>query len=165
MSKIDMGDKNMDYKIVKLEDTKIIGVYRHYKSGGHAQSNIPDFWEDVLEMKLDKRLMQKSDHHLNGLLGVCMPKEDRTMDYAIAVTSKEDPHDGLETFYLEGGKYMVVEAKGPVPQCVQQVMNQIHHELIPNENIEIKQAPFFELYAPGDTQSDFYITEIWMPIK
>ena len=25
-------------------------------------------------------------------------------------------------------------------------MNHIHRELIPNENIEVKQAPFFELY-------------------
>lgn len=36
------------------------------------------------------------------------------MDYAIGVTSADDPHDGLDTFYLEGGKYLVVEAKGPV---------------------------------------------------
>lgn len=43
-------------------------------------------------------------------------------------------------------------------------MNHIHRELIPNENIEVKQAPFFELYREGDTESDNYITEIWMPI-
>ena len=96
---------------------------------------------------------------------VCLPKEDRTMDYAIGVPSTEDPHDGLETFNLEGGKYLVVEAKGPVPKSVQQTMNDIHHELIPRENIEIKQAPFFELYGPGDTQSESYVTEIWMPIQ
>lgn len=155
----------MDYRIENLESTKVIGAYRHYKSGGHAQSNIPDFWEDVHTMKLDERLLQKSDNQLNGLLGVCLPKEDRTMDYAIGVTSTEDPHDGLETFNLEGGKYLVVEATGPVPKSVQQTMNDIHHELIPRENIEIKQAPFFELYGPGDTQSESYVTEIWMPIQ
>lgn len=106
----------------------------------------------------------KSDQQLNGLLGVCIPHQDKTMDYAIGVTSADDPHDGLDTFYLEGGKYLVVEAKGPVPKSVQQTMNHIHRELIPNENIEVKQAPFFELYREGDTESDNYITEIWMPI-
>ncbi|MEJ7174046.1 GyrI-like domain-containing protein [Staphylococcus caprae] len=154
----------MDYNIKNLEKTRFIGVYRHYKSGGHAQSNIADFWEDVHSMKLDERLIEKSDKQLNGLLGVCIPHQDKTMDYAIGVTSTDDPHDGLDTFYLEGGKYLVVEAKGPVPKSVQQTMNHIHRELIPNENIEVKQAPFFELYREGDTESDNYITEIWMPI-
>ena len=154
----------MDYSIKNLDKTRIIGVYRHYKSGGHAQSNIADFWEDVHSMKLDERLIEKSDKQLNGLLGVCIPHQDKTMDYAIGVTSTDDPHDGLDTFYLEGGKYLVVVAKGPVPKSVQQTMNHIHRELIPNENIEVKQAPFFELYREGDTESDNYITEIWMPI-
>ena len=116
-------------------------------------------------MKLDERLIEKSDQQLNGLLGVCIPHQDKTMDYAIGVTSADDPHDGLDTFYLEGGKYLVVEAKGPVPKSVQQTMNHIHRELIPNENIEVKQAPFFELYREGDTESDNYITEIWIPIE
>ena len=31
----------MDYRIENIESTKVIGAYRHYKSGGHAQSNIP----------------------------------------------------------------------------------------------------------------------------
>ncbi|MFW3609745.1 GyrI-like domain-containing protein [Staphylococcus caprae] len=154
----------MDYNIKNLDKTRIIGVYRHYKSGGHAQSNIADFWEDVHSMKLDERLIEKSDQQLNGLLGVCIPHQDKTMDYAIGVTSTDDPHDGLDTFYLEGGKYLVVEAKGPVPKSVQQTMNHIHRELIPNGNIEVKQAPFFELYREGDIESDNYITEIWMPI-
>ncbi|MDM5686036.1 AraC family transcriptional regulator, partial [Staphylococcus aureus] len=28
-----------------------------------------------------------------------------------------------------------------------------------------KSAPFFELYQDGDTTSEKYITEIWMPVK
>lgn len=43
-------------------------------------------------------------------------------------------------------------------------MRQIHQELIPTENIQLKRAPFL-VYAEGDTQDDNYITEIWLPIE
>ncbi|POC80828.1 AraC family transcriptional regulator, partial [Vibrio vulnificus] len=51
----------MDYQIKSMKATHIIGVTRQFKSGGHAQSNIPDFWEDVTSMGLDRRLAEKSD--------------------------------------------------------------------------------------------------------
>ncbi len=34
----------MNYQIKSMEAINLIGVKRQFKSGGHAQSNIPDFW-------------------------------------------------------------------------------------------------------------------------
>ena len=87
------------------------------------------------------------------------------MNYMIGVSCETNPNDGLETYQLEDNDYLVVNAKGKVPQSIRQAMRQIHHELIPNENIQLKHAPFFELYPEGDTQDDNYITEIWLPIE
>lgn len=155
----------MDYQIKSMKATHIIGVTRQFKSGGHAQSNIPDFWEDVTSMGLDRRLAEKSDLALNGLLGLCLPQQDGKMNYMIGVSCETNPNDGLETYQLEDNDYLVVNAKGKVPQSIRQAMRQIHQELIPTENIKLKRAPFFELYPEGDTQDDNYITEIWLPIE
>ncbi len=154
----------MDFKKQSIGDIKVIGVYRHFKSRGHAQSNIPDFWEDVHNMKLDQRLLEKSNHIFHGLLGICIPQEDSTMNYAIAVTSDDKPHDGLETFNIDAGNYMVVEALGPVPQSVQQTMKQVHSKLMNNSEIHFKNGPFFEVYSEENMQSKDYVTEIWLPV-
>ena len=58
----------MDYRIENIESTKVIGAYRHYKSGGHAQSTF-------LGRCAYYEIRTKSDNQLNGLLGVCLPKE------------------------------------------------------------------------------------------
>ena len=61
-------ESKMDYQIKNMKATHIIGVTRQFKSGGHAQSNIPDFWEDVTSMGLDRRLAEKVIKHLMDCL-------------------------------------------------------------------------------------------------
>ena len=60
----------------------------------------------------------------------------------IGVSCETNPNDGLETYQLEDNDYLVVNAKGKVPQSIRQAMRQIHQELIPTENIQLKRAPF-----------------------
>ena len=49
----------MDYNIKILIKLGLLVFTDIIKSGGHAQSNIADFWEDVHSMKLDERLIEK----------------------------------------------------------------------------------------------------------
>ncbi|MBL3399169.1 GyrI-like domain-containing protein [Staphylococcus pasteuri] len=155
----------MNYQIKSMEAINLIGVKRQFKSGGHAQSNIPDFWEDVTTIGLDCRLSEKSDESFEGLVGLCIPQQDGKMNYMIGVPSDKTPNDGLETYQLEDNDYLVVNAVGKVPYSIRHAMRHIHNELLPKEHIQLKQAPFFELYPNGDTQDDNYVTELWLPIE
>lgn len=44
-------------------------------------------------------------------------------------------------------------------------MEEVHHYIHQYQADKVKSAPFFELYQDGDTTSEKYITEIWMPVK
>ncbi len=79
-----------------------------------------------------------------------------------------DNSDDIEKYdviTLASSKYMVFEAQGAVPKAVQQKMEEVHHYIHQYQADKVKSAPFFELYQDGDTTSEKYITEIWMPVK
>lgn len=85
------------------------------------------------------------------------------MHYLIGVTS-EINDDKWQHTELDGGRYLVFDAEGPVPESIKKAMQQINKDILPNLEYEIRHAPFFELYKDGPIREDNYVTEIWLPI-
>ncbi|MCH8646493.1 GyrI-like domain-containing protein [Staphylococcus lugdunensis] len=155
----------MQYRLEQLEEIQVVGFHRSYRSGTQAQKHIASFWEDVISAHIDEELARRSDGTLNGLLGVCISHEDGRMDYLIGVTNQSIPHEGYSKVQLVKGDYLVVTTSGPFPDSIQRTMRHIHVNLLPREGFRIKDANFFELYLPGDIESDDYVAEIWLPIE
>lgn len=156
---------DMDYKVKELDALNLIGISKSYSNGTEAQQHIADFWQQFFNMQWEQTLVAQSDNLLPGFLGVLLPHKDGRMDYMIAVTTDINDDSEFEMLQLAASKYMVVEAKGAVPKAIQHKMSEIHDYLTNNNDISAKQAPFFELYGEGDTTSDDYITELWVPIN
>ena len=64
-------------------------------------------------MGYKNHLISQSNQYLEGLLGVCLPKENGEMHYLIGVTNEETQSDWEQVELVEG-RYLVFDAKGPV---------------------------------------------------
>ncbi|MCI2774832.1 GyrI-like domain-containing protein [Staphylococcus petrasii] len=157
----------MDYRIKDLEKLKFVGIKRRFSNGREMQQGIPDFWQEVNDKQLTEQIIEKSNHKLSGILGICYMLDNGTMEYMIGVPiDKEvDNEESYDMLDLEAQTYIVFDAVGKVPQAVKETIAQIHQNVLPQLDVTIKQVPFFEHYLPGNTQSEDYITEIWMPIS
>ena len=106
----------MDYRIETLSErpVPVVGVKKKYATGQKAQENIFKFWMEFEAMGYKDRLISQSNQYLEGLLGVCLPKENGEMHYLIGVTSDEQQSEWEQVDLVEG-RYLVFDAKGPVP--------------------------------------------------
>ncbi|MCJ1655644.1 GyrI-like domain-containing protein [Staphylococcus sp. NRL 16/872] len=157
----------MDYCFKDLENLKIVGIKRKYSNGREMQQDIPDFWQEVNNKQLTEEIIEKSNHKLSGILGICRTLENGALEYIIGVPTNQniDNESVYEMIALEAQTYIVFEAVGKVPQAVKETIAQIHQNVLPKLDVSVKSAPLFEHYLPGNTQSDDYITEIWIPIS
>nr|WP_263313965.1 effector binding domain-containing protein [Mammaliicoccus sp. Marseille-Q6498] len=153
----------MDYNVVTLEDLNVIGTKRSYTSDENVQQEIPKFWAEFNQSGHDERLIQLSNGKVEGFLGICIPNE-QGVDYYIAVSSDETSND-WESQFIPGGKYLVFQAKGPVPDEIQRVTNEAFQTIQNSPNYELRKGPEIELYRPGNIDSPEYITDIMIAIK
>jgi len=153
----------MEYRIETLPTLSVIGEKKAYATGQKAQENIFMFWMAFDESGKKEQLIQLGNNQLPGLLGVCEPHDNGEMHYLIGVTS-EASDANWNQIALVGGRYLVFDAVGPVPESIKKAMQTINRDILPNLEYEIRHAPFFEFYKDGQIREDDYVTEIWLPI-
>ncbi|SUM48396.1 GyrI-like domain-containing protein [Staphylococcus kloosii] len=154
----------MNYRVEEKVSFIVSGYIREYASGQEAQENIYRFWLDFNEYNNGQYLMGLKNNQLDGLVGLCIPRQSGAMDYLIGV-SVNKAINGCETIELPVTKYIVFDAVGKVPESIHRAMKEIHQQVLPKLDITLKNAPFFELYHSGDTGDDNYVTELWFPIE
>lgn len=157
----------MEYKETKLPELTLFGIKKTYNNGREAQQQIAKFWETCFAEGTISKLQAFNNGDLDGLLGICIPEIDGKMSYMIAVTVIRDNFsvfDGFELTTLPSSTYFVFEAQGVVPDAVQLKMEAVHNYIHKYHDDQIKETPFFEYYQEGDTSSEQYITELWMPV-
>ncbi|HCY9944928.1 TPA: AraC family transcriptional regulator [Staphylococcus aureus] len=145
----------MEYQLQQLASLTLVGIKETYENGRQAQQHIAGFWQRCYQEGVIADLQLKNNGDLAG-----------KMSYMIAVTGDNSADIAkYDVITLASSKYMVFEAQGAVPKAVQQKMEEVHHYIHQYQANTVKSAPFFELYQDGDTTSEKYITEIWMPVK
>ncbi|GGC93567.1 hypothetical protein GCM10011508_21010 [Flavobacterium lutivivi] len=84
---------------------------------------------------------------------------------AVAVSSFENIHDGMETLEIQENLYAVFNYKGNQAN-VAAFFNSIYTEWLPNSDYELGNHPQFEIlgeiYKNNDSNSE---EEIWIPVK
>jgi AraC family transcriptional regulator len=154
----------MNYRVEGKVSLIVSGYLREYASGKEAQENIYRFWLDFNEDNNGQYLMGLKNDQLDGLVGLCIPRQSGGMDYLIGVSVNKGIN-GCETIELPATKYIVFDAIGKVPESIHRAMEEIHQQVLPKMDITLKNSPFFELYRSGDTEDDNYVTELWFPIE
>lgn len=160
------GDVEMDYKIVEKEAFEVLGLsIRTTDKDGKNYQEIPAFWQTVNTDGTSEKLCELSSNP-DVVYGICMNLDkEGYFDYAIA-----SPYDGGQTaefkvMNIPTAKWAIFNCVGPMPHSIQKVWQRIFTEWLPATEYEIAQLPQIELYYRGDTTSDDYKSEVWIPIK
>ena len=159
------GDKDMNYMIIEKEAFKVVGKsLRVTTRDGENLKRIPQFWTECYQDGTCDKLCGIAEK--GEMFGICMNDYNEEMfTYVVAVekTDRTIPGD-LEEREIPSATWAVFESVGPMPQAVQKVWDRIYTEWFPSTGYEQANAPQMEVYPFGDTGSDNYRCEVWIPI-
>jgi len=159
------GDKDMDYRIVEKEAFKVVGKGTKVtmKDCENFEA-LPKFWNECCRNGFYDKLCSIS----NGadILGVCVNDfNNEQFTYMIAtVKPKEFISEDMTEIEIPASTWALFESVGPLPGAIQKVWTRIFSEWFPATSFEHADAPELEVYPAGDTASEDYRCEVWIPI-
>jgi AraC family transcriptional regulator len=160
------GDKDMDYKLVERKDYEVIGkIIKVSCKDGENFRRVPEFWGECYKDGTVDKLCPAAEG--KGLLGICMDMEyeKEQMSYMIAVENNGRITDSsLTTRKIPAATWAVFTSVGPMPGAIQKVWERIFQEWLPATGYEHADAPELEVYPLGNTTSEDYRCEVWIPV-
>ncbi|WP_162515342.1 AraC family transcriptional regulator [Paenibacillus pinistramenti] len=166
----DWRDWNMDYKLVTLPASRIIG-YRIETTVDNSQNNkdIPAFWQHYMKNKLWENIPGKLR---NVELGVCTEStEDGRFGYVIGYEAAPGTAvpDGLVEYHLPEHEYAVFttpEADADqFTDTIQNTWNYIFSEWFSSSGFEHAKAPEIEWYDERCMTETGKQMDIYVPVK
>lgn len=160
------GALPMDYKIEKKPAITLRGIKKEVTTvDGQNFEILPKFWEEFFTMPVSKTMME----HVGplGVIGACYNsnEERQLFDYMIGVEASDElKGQGIEVLEIPETTWAVFTSKGPLPESIQRVWKRIFQEFFPGTNYEHANLPELEIYYDGDTNSEDYLCEVWIPI-
>ncbi|AVP65361.1 AraC family transcriptional regulator [Clostridium botulinum] len=159
------GDVEMNYRIEKKEDFRVVGVKKHYKINIEENfAEVPIFWKSTTESGMISEISSLMCKEPFGLLGIsaCMNGED--FDYYIAVATDKEVPNGMYEYIVPECTWAIFESIGPLPEALQNLQKRIVTEWLPTSGYEYANVPDIEVYPEGNPQSEDYKCEAWLPI-
>lgn len=158
------GDKDMDYKIIEKEAFEVVGksIIVSAKNGENYK-NIPLFWKECNENGFSEKLCKAAGKL--GMLGICWNDYDgEKFTYIIAVEKPKEDIQGTKEYVIPASTWAVFESVGAMPNAIQNLIQRIYSEWFPSTGYEHADAPELEVYPLGDSYSEDYRCEVWVPI-
>lgn len=168
------GGKNMDYRIVKVPDFKVIGVSKTFTASQDTFKEIPIFWNEFMDSCMQMMNGQKTKTESDkavwenniGEFGICMENKD-SCEYMIAGKYRGGSvPKGYSVKEIPAYTWAIFECVGPVPQALQLVTRQIFKEWLPqNPQYKLCGDITMEWYSMGDNQAADYKSQVWIPVE
>ena len=166
------GAVNMDYRIEKKEAIKCAGGVYHIPKGANGFSFSWEKYLDIRDEKLgntpnevvrDKYKLYRAPLWQVGLAH-CL--EDGSVEMSIGAEVKDgEKYPGLDLFEIPAATWAVFSGKGKVYEGFDALFTKIFTEWLPSSGYEHSMQYTVEIYPPGDSQSEDYAFEIWIPVK
>ena len=159
------GEQEMNYRIVKKEAFRTVGVKEHFNMNvEEAFSKVPLFWQKTIMEGKMTGILSMMNKEPYGMLGISTCMNGKDFDYYIAVASDLPVSSGMVEYVVPATTWAVFECTGPMPDAIQALQKQIVTEWLPVSGYEYANAPDIEVYYEGDQQSKDYKSEVWLPI-
>lgn len=173
------GGINMEYCIVEKEAFEVVGAVKNFGKWGvkREASNWQDrmndvwiFWDEFLSKGMDEKIgrVYKLYRAPFWQMGVTQTLANGETVIAIGAESNGKEYSDLDTFEVPASTWAVFNSKGSLNQKVhpiEELMTRIITEWFPTSGYEKSMDYEIEVYGPGDTQSEDYICEIWIPVR
>lgn len=170
------GNLEMEYRIEEKDEIHLLGVVKQInRQSANTTSNnwkeslgeVWHIWEDFFR-NIDKKLY---DHKLyrNPMwqMGFTKTLENGETLLAIGAEAKEDILTDLDTYVIPANKWAVFTVKGSLngkDHPMNAMWTRITTEWLPTFGYKRAADYELEIFPPGDTNSDDYTCEIWVPI-
>jgi len=166
------GGNDMDYIVEKEKNLKFIGFKKTIK-GADGYIECPKFWDELIEKYLFKKndgsSLQEAIHKNKiGAFAVCYNtnNEDHFDYYICGKYEGGEVPKPLEVIEMPESLWAKFKCVGPLSGSLQAVNTAIYRDWLPNnDKYELNICADIEYYHDGDTSSDDYVSEIWLPIK
>ena len=167
------GGNDMDYRIIEKPAFDVVGKARKFTTvNGENFRKIPQFWDEFIHDKNGEKVLMELTQGKTGpvtgadSLGVCTGEggmEEFTYGIGVEKPEKAVPA-GFDVIHIPAATWAIFESIGPMPKAIQDVTVRIFQEWFPSTGYEHDAKPELEVYLPGDTSSQDYHCQVWMPI-
>ena len=171
------GEAEMEYRIVKKESFRVVGVREplaldlRYKERDDLKlsdvqnsfTRVPMFWQEAGQSGAIAQICKMIDREPNGLLGITIGHDDpkQSYYYIAAATDKPVPKGMFEQL-IPACTWAVFPGSGE-PKSIQSLMERIYSEWLPTSGYEWANAPDIEVYLDDNPVNMHY--EVWLPIE
>ena len=152
------GEMNMDIKIEKEKAFSIVVTTKKFNEETSFE-DIPKFW--------DKYYDKGYQDSVPPMLGICINNnESFEFEYGIGSLNeycKEIPN-GFKVIDIPDALWGKFYTKGKMPKAIQNLWKEVV-DWVQNSEYEIVENFDFECYSEGDTNSNEYVSGIWVALK
>jgi len=154
----------MEFKLVNQEEMTFTGFIKEFSNVyGKDYQEIPEFWGEVFHNG-DHGLLLPDEDEL-GIVGVSYDwsEEEENFKYMVGVRNDADiPGSVIVTF--EPKTFAIFTVVGACPQSVQDAVDYIHDEFLPDGKYSHAGGPEIEVYPDGDARDEDYVCYYWVPV-
>jgi len=161
----------MEYRIEEGPELRLAGIgIRATSKDGSNLVEIPAFWDKIMVDGRFKALASKSNPRGLAVCGICrdFDMKEGTFTYDIAIdepASMEGMPVCSERFTVPASTWGKFKSRGPIRPNFQEMMRKIFAEWLPSSEWEISGSAEVEFYPEGNTESEDYWCEFWLPLK
>jgi len=165
------GAVDMNYRIKEKEAIKCVGGVYRYTMGDNGYAKSWGIYLDIKDEKLGKTPNEviRDDYKLYRAplwqVGVSHVADDGNIEMSIGAQAAEGEYPGFELFEIPAGTWAMFTGKGKVYEGLDALFARIFTEWLPSSGYEQSMKYTIEIYPPGDSGSDDYEFEIWIPVK
>jgi len=154
------GGTTMDYKIVKKDVFKVV-VKTKLFSHENCTTAIPAFWTEYFSSGLNEKIC--------GMIGICAQEKTGCKEFKYGIGCIDNdattiPED-FEVLEIPAYTWAIFKCVGPMPNAIQDMWERIYSEWLPQAEYELISDYDIEVYTEGNSQSQNYNSEIWIPVK
>ena len=158
MNNLKKGEINMDIKIEKENAFSIFVITKQFNEESSFE-NVPKFWDEYNEKCYQKVVPP--------MLGVCI-NNNKSLEFEYRIGSlkeycNEIP-EGFKQINIPEHLWGKFYTKGKMPVAIQNLWKEVIG-WIENSEYEIATNYDFECYSEGDSDSDDYVSGIWVALK
>ena len=171
------GGNKMEFQLEKRQSMQMIGLGRIF-SYDTSYQDIPKFWcdfcsryctQDTPASPEEQAIRQTIAECIVGEFGVCVEdiNDGEHFHYYIAGAYQGGAvPEGMSVFEIPASEWAKFNCIGRIPQSLQTVNTRIFSEWLPgNQEFEMSMPINIEWYSNGDTNSDDYVSAVWIPVK
>lgn len=173
------GDVDMEYRIEQKGVIKGVGITKNFGkwTANSEAANWKDqmnelwlFWEYFLNHGKNQIIRDQYNLYREPFwqIGVTHTLDNGDTVLSIGAEDAGGDYPELTPFEIPASTWVVFKAKGALNQNnhpIGALTTKIYGEWLPSSGYVKSMNYTLEIYGPGDTTSDDYICEIWIPIK